>query len=135
MKTLVTTRRGFSLIEVMVAMTMLSIILLSLAKLSTAVGKRGRTGGLVATRNAALQLEANKIGALPFATLATWASGTQTDTLNTFIYKRRLTLTKPTTTRYSVTVVIVPAADTTKKDSLMFDRTQPPSGSPLCVGC
>lgn len=128
-------RRGFSLIEVMVAMTMLSIILLSLAKLSIGVGQRGRTNSLVAKRNAVLQLEANKLGALPFAALANWASGTDTATVNGFFYKRRLTIAKPSATRYTIKLVILPGVDTTKKDSLSFDRTQAPAGSPLCVGC
>lgn len=128
-------RRGFSLIEVMVAMTVLSIVLLSLAKVSVAVTQRGRTSALVAKRNAAMQLEANKLGGLPFSKLASWASGTDTATIDGFTYKRRLTISKPGVTRYSIKIVILPGSDTTKKDSLSFDRTQPPSGTPLCVGC
>jgi len=128
-------RRGFSLIEVMVAMTILSIVLLSLAKVSVAVTQRGRTSALVAKRNAAMQLEANKLGGLPFAKLASWVSGTDTATVDGFSYKRRLTISKPGVTRYTIKIVILPAIDTTKKDSLSFDRTQPPSGTPLCVGC
>ena len=129
-------RRGFSLIEVMVAMTMLSIILLSLAKLSTAVGKSGRTNGIVAKRSAALQREANKFDALPFDTLANFASGTTNDsTLATFPYKRRLTMTKQSSTRYTIKIVVLPSSDTTKKDSVTFERTRPAAGSPLCVGC
>lgn len=129
-------RRGFSLVEVMVAMTMLSIILLSLAKLSTVAGVRGRTNGLVAKRSAALQLEANKFDAIPFDSLGSVTSGTTTDsTLKTFAYKRRLTITKPLATRYSIKIVILPLSDTTRKDSLSFERTRPPSGTPLCVGC
>jgi prepilin-type N-terminal cleavage/methylation domain-containing protein len=130
-----TGRRGFSLIEVMVAMTILSIVLLSLAKVSVAVTQRGRTNTLIAKRNAAMQLEGNKLGGLPFSKLSSWASGTDTATANGFTYKRRLTISKPTATRYSIKIVILPVSDTTKKDSLSFDRTQPPSGTPLCVGC
>lgn len=129
-------RRGFSLIEVMVAMTMLSIILLSLAKLSTVAGVRGRTNGLVAKRNAVMQLEANRLDAVPFDSLANLTSATTTDTsLKLFNYKRRLTISKPATTRYSIKIVVLPMSDTTKKDSLTFERTRPPSGTPLCVGC
>jgi hypothetical protein len=117
-------------------MTMLSIVLLSLAKLSTGVGKSGRTNGLIAKRSAVLQLEANKFDALPFDTLANFSTGTTTDsTLKPFVYKRRLTITKPAATRYTIKIVVLPTSDTTKKDSITFERTRPPAGSPLCVGC
>lgn len=128
-------RRGFSLIEIVVAMTLLSIVLMSLAKLSTNVGVLGRTNAIAAKRNAALQLEANKLGATPYADLGTWSTGSKTDTLNGFVYTRRLTITAASGSRSTVTIVVVPKTDTTKKDSVVFDRSLPSTGSPLCVGC
>lgn len=128
-------RRGFSLIEIMVAMTMLSIVLLSLAKLATVVGVRGRANAVAAKRNAVLQLETNKLDAIPFASLGTFPTGSQADSLNGFAYTRRLSITKVNSQRYTVTIVVLPAADTTHKDSVTFDRTLPPANSPLCVGC
>ncbi len=129
-------RRGFSLIEILVAMTMLSIVLVSLARLATVVAVRGRTNALAAKRNAALQLEANKIGAMTYASLATWPTAAKIDTVNTFVYTRRLTLTKAASgSRYTVKIVVLPVTDTTTKDSVVFDRTLPATGSPLCVGC
>jgi prepilin-type N-terminal cleavage/methylation domain-containing protein len=62
--------RGFSLVEVMVAMTLLSIILVVLAKFATIIAVRGRGNDLAAKRTSALRLEANKFGAAPFSTLA-----------------------------------------------------------------
>jgi len=128
-------RRGFSLIEVMVAMTILSIVLLDLAKVTTALALRGRTADLVAKRVAALQLEANKMGAVPYASLAGWSTTDQTITRGNFTYTRKLTITAASTTRYSIKIVVIPSADPTKKDSVMLDRALPPSSSPLCVGC
>jgi prepilin-type N-terminal cleavage/methylation domain-containing protein len=130
-----TTRKGFSLIEVMVAMTLLSIVMMSLAKIGVSVATRGRTNELVAKRNAALQLEANKIGTVPYDSLATWPTTTKSFTLGDFTYSRRLTITSTSSTRYTIKVVVVPATNTKRVDSVMFDRTRPPSGSPLCVGC
>ena len=129
-----TPRKGFSLIEVMAAMTILSIVLLSLAKISIAVGARARSNDIVAKRTAALQLEANKLGALRFTSLATWPTATQTISLGSFQYRRRLTITAAGPSRYIMKVVVIPMADPTKRDSIMLDRTNPPSTSPLCTG-
>src|SRR5262249_39665385 len=87
-------RKGFSLIEIMVAMTILSIVLMSLAKISTQLGIRARGNDIIAKRNAVLQLEANKLGAVPYATLATWSTSTQTLWAGPFQYTRRLGITQ-----------------------------------------
>jgi len=129
-----TPRKGFSLIEVLVAMTMLSVILLSIAKISIAIGVRARTNDVVAKRAAALQLEANKLGAVPFASLATWSTAAQTFNKGNFQYSRRLTITAAGASRYQIKIVVIPSADSARKDSIMFDRTLSP-GSPLCKGC
>src|SRR3954451_3991663 len=130
-----THRKGFSLIEVMVAMTILSIVMMSLAKIGVSVAVKGRTNDLVAKRNAALQLEANKLGTVPFANLGTWSTTTRTFTNGGFTYTRRTTIGAMTATRYAIKVVVTPAIDPSKKDSVMFDRTKPSAGSPLCSGC
>jgi len=128
-------RRGFSLIEVMVALTLMSVVLVSVAKIGTAVATRGRQNDVLAKRNAVLQLEANKFGAVPFASLATWRTADTVINQGGFSYTRKLTLTKVTSQRYTVKVIIVPTIDASKKDSVVFDRTQSSSGTVLCVGC
>ena len=132
-------RNGFSLVEIVVAMTLLSIVLLSLAKLSTVVGVRGRANAVVLKRNAALQVEVNKLGAIPYGNLAGWSTTLAkdtVDTLNGFVYKRRVKVTAATSgARSTVKILVMPMSDTTKKDSVVFDRSQPASGTPLCVGC
>ena len=52
-------RRGFSLTEVIMAMTLLSVVLLSLAKMSYVLSQRSRGNDQLAKRNAVLQQEAN----------------------------------------------------------------------------
>jgi len=128
-------RKGFSLIEVMVAMTVLSIVMMSLAKIGVAVAVKGRTNDLVAKRNAALQLEANKLGTVPFANLGTWSTTTRAFTLGGFTYTRRTTISSMNMYRYAVKVVVIPTLDPTKKDSVMFERTKPPVTSVLCTTC
>src|SRR5439155_548492 len=55
-----TMRRGFSLIEVMVSLTLLAIVVMSLARVSTVISIRARSTDVVAKRMAVLQMEANK---------------------------------------------------------------------------
>lgn len=128
-------RKGFSLIETMVAMTIFSVVMLGMAQMSAAVAVKGRTNDIVAKRNAVLQLEANKFGAAPFSSLGTWSTQNRTFTHGTFSYTRRLTITATNMRRYTIKVVIVPTLDATKKDSVIIERTQPPANSPLCTGC
>lgn len=127
-------RAGFSLIEVVIAMTILAIVLMSLAKLSTVVAVRGRGNDLVAMRTAALERESNKFGAIRFDSLATFPTTAKTFTFGNFAYTRNLTLTKVSTTRYTVKIVIIPTNNTAATDSIIFDRTKPAS-SALCTGC
>jgi prepilin-type N-terminal cleavage/methylation domain-containing protein len=130
----VNARRGFTLIEIMVAMTMLSIILLSLARTAAVLSARAKSNGIRANVSAVLQREGNKFGAMTYTTLSTFSTANVTGTVGSFSYTRRLTITVNNTKRISVKVVIVPASDTTKKDSLMFDRIRTTS-SPLCTTC
>ena len=128
-------REGFSLIETMVAMTMFAVIMLGMAKMSAAVAVRGRTNDVVAKRIAVLQLEENKMGAVPFASLKMWPTTDRTFTHGTFSYTRKMTIIATGMNRYTVKVVIVPTVDPSKKDSVIIERSLAPAGSPLCVGC
>lgn len=134
MRSLKRIRHGFSLIEVMVAMTIFSLVMVSFGKAIAGLALRGRNGDLAAKRNASLQLEANKFGAVPFSLLAAWPTANKTITRGTFTYTRQLTITQVSTTQYSIKIVVTPSLDATKKDSVMLDRTKPPS-SALCANC
>jgi prepilin-type N-terminal cleavage/methylation domain-containing protein len=126
-------RQGFSLVEVMVAMTMLAIVMMSLARMSVTVATIGRTNDLVAKRNAVLQMEANKIGAIPFGDLATWNTATKTFTQGNFSYSRRVTITAASSARDSIKIVVIPTLNASKKDSVIIIRSKPVS-SVLCTG-
>lgn len=129
-------RQGFSLVEVMVAMTMLAIVMMSLAKMSVTVATMGRLNDVVAKRNAVLQMEANKLGAVPFDSLANFSTTTKTFTQGTFSYQRRLVITVASTNRDSIKIVVTPTAYTSKKDSVFIIRSKPATTNVLCTsGC
>ena len=131
------TRRGFTLVEVMVAMVLLAVVVVSVARGASSLALAGHTNDLKAKRTASLLAEVNKMGTVPFSLLSAWSTHDTTFTKGDFGYTRKLTITSQnaSNTRYQIKVVIVPSSDATKKDSVIFDRTQPPTTSPLCVGC
>src|ERR1043165_9395881 len=124
-------RRGFSLTEVMMAMTLLSIVLLSLARMTMVVSLRGRNNDLIAKRNAVLTQEANKFGAMRWDTLAKMSTS-KTMKAGDFSYTRTISITDASN-RKTIKIVVTPTLDATKKDSVFVHRSKPP-GSPLCVG-
>ena len=128
-----TLRRGFSLTEVMMAMTLLSIVLLSMARMSMVVSARGRANDILAKRNAVLIQQSNKFGAMPYDSLGTFSTSTKTLKSGDFSFSRRLSITTSGVNR-TVKILIVPTLDTTKRDSVLVYRSKP-AGSPLCVGC
>lgn len=127
-------RPGFSLIEIVVSMTILAIVLLALSGLAASAAERATNNDLTLKRDAALQLEASKLGAMPFSSLATMSTADATFTNDGFSYTRELTRTAGTN-RYTITITIVPTQDPGNTASITFDRSDPPSGTPLCVGC
>src|SRR4051812_39706901 len=89
-------RRGFSLIEIVVAMGFLTIVLMSLTKIGFMLGKRSRDNSLVAKRTFALSKGANNFGAMPYAPLTAFSTpGTTVSDGGgpAFIYTRTLTIT------------------------------------------
>jgi prepilin-type N-terminal cleavage/methylation domain-containing protein len=126
-------RRGFSLVEIMMAMTMLCIVLLSLGKVTYLLSKRGRDNGIIAKRTFAIIKEANKFGAMPYATLTAFSTANKTVTDGGFTYTRRLSITT-SGSQTTVKIAIVPALDATRVDSVFVYRTKPAT-SPLCTTC
>lgn len=130
-------RGGFSLTEVLVAMTLLSIILMGLARVTFQMAAASRRNDTVAKRNAVLVQEANKFNAIPFSTLLAYNNTSRVFTFGDFKFTRRVTVTSTTassTTRYTVKIVITPFLEPTKVDSVFVFRVNPP-GSPLCTTC
>lgn len=128
-------RAGFSLVEILVAVTLLGVVMMSLGRLSVAIAQRSRMNELVAERSFALQQQANKFQAMPFDSIATFPLTAKSFTSGDFGYGRVLRRTQLATDRYQFMIVIVPTADPTRRDSLILTRTRPPSSSVLCVGC
>ena len=128
-------RSGFTLVEVIVTVVLLGIVLSSLARMSTVISVTARKNDLVARRLAVVQLEANKLGGMPFDSVVTFSTTTKTFVWGGFSYTRKLRITNPGTNRYDVTIVITPTNTIVKADSITIERTKPPASSVLCTTC
>jgi prepilin-type N-terminal cleavage/methylation domain-containing protein len=136
------TRTGLSLIEVLVAIIILSVTMTFVGRISAAMTRYNTTNDVVAKRTFAMQQQANIIGAMPFANLTTTAlPASKNFTLGDFNYIRRVSLTTTGTPSIGqttlLTITIVPqtgiASDTLKKDSLTMLRSAPTCGTALGV--
>lgn len=128
-------RAGFSLVEVIIALTMTAVAMMLLARLSFLVSQHGRTNALVSKRNAALAQEAGRFGVMTFTQIAAQSSGNTLMLVGDFTYTRKLTITASSANRYTIKIVVAPQASEFRPDSVTFNRTRPASGAPLCTTC
>jgi prepilin-type N-terminal cleavage/methylation domain-containing protein len=128
-------RGGFTLIEVIMAMTIIATAMIMLATLATSTGRRGYQNGMITKRNYALAQQVARIQVMPFDLVAQLTSGTTQLLVGDFAFNRRLAVTPLSTSRYSIKVVIQPIAGEFRPDSMTIDRTRPTAGSPLCTTC
>jgi prepilin-type N-terminal cleavage/methylation domain-containing protein len=133
-------KKGFSLIEVLVALTLLSIIFMGLARVSFQMAASARNNSTIAKRTAVIIQEANKFNAMSFSSLLAFNNTSVDLTYGDVKFQRRMTVTaqQSMSTRYLVKIVITPYIGTTLttslKDSTWVYRSNPP-GSPLCTSC
>jgi prepilin-type N-terminal cleavage/methylation domain-containing protein len=128
-------RRGFSLVELIVAMTLFGIVMVMLGSLSLTVARRARTNDLTIKRNLALAQQAGRIDAMPFKDVATVTSGTTLMLVGDFTFNRTFTVTQPAADRYTIKIVVRPVANEFRADSVTIDKSRPASGMPLCTIC
>jgi hypothetical protein len=126
-------RAGISLIEIIVAMTLLAVAMGALGLLSTLTASRGRALELGSVRTFALIQQANRFAVLPYDSIPSYAPRTDTVIAGRFKYVRRVTYTQGTTgSEYkTVKVLLLPLADTTRRDSMVFLRAKTYAKSPL----
>ena len=125
-------REGFSLVEIVVAMLLLSITLLALAGLMTQVAAQGRATEVTAQRNAALVQSINYYTALSYTALDPALGGCEMVDSGMMPYERCVEITQAGTTR-TVKIVITPTNQAFRPDSALFERTALPV-NPFNIG-
>ena len=128
-------RKGFVLVEVIVAMVLLAVAISSLAGLVWSVSKSGiRTTG-DAYKNGVLMHEVNRLVGLPYDSVR---AGTRTYSVTTLPYKHTRVVTVVETVPNvikRVRIVITPVNAKYKPDSISLTRTKARTSRVLCVTC
>lgn len=127
-------RKGFALIEVIVAMALLAIAVSSLAGLMYSVSTSSKAVTGAAYRNGVLMHEVNRLIALPYDSLAV-GSYTFSVSSGPYPHSRVVTVAEPADRLKTVKVVVTPVNPNYKPDSLKFTRTNAKTSKVLCTTC
>ena len=128
-------RKGFVLVEVIVAMMILAIAVSSLAALMYSVSQSGMVATGNAYRNAVLMHEVNRLEGIPYDSIAVGSSSVSVSTLP-YPHTRVITVGEPVANVVkTVTVVITPVNVRLKPDTVNFIRTRARTSRVLCTSC
>jgi prepilin-type N-terminal cleavage/methylation domain-containing protein len=115
--------RGFTLVEVLVSMTVLSLGLALLGALLIRSARQATAASSVVYENAALTKEIGRLGAMPFAALAAGTTCT-TVTAHPMPHQICTTITATNPKRKTIKVKVTPSGNPLlKADSTMFERS------------
>lgn len=123
-------RDGFTLVEVIVAMTLLAGILLSLAAMTFSTAQRALDIQATNSRQSVMLQEVNRLNALPWASLA-GAAGDSVMSSGHEEFNRRVTVATAGRTA-TVQVILTSTRGGTFADTVTFTRSDPPTSNPLC---
>jgi len=128
-------RKGFSVVEVIVAMVLLAIAVSSLAALTYSVSQSAMTATANAYRNGVLMQEVNRLEMSPYDSVPT--GSTQIDVLTgPYQYRKLINIAEPTPNLVkTVQIIIVPKNIKFKPDTAAFIRTKARTSHVLCTDC
>ncbi|HEY4734938.1 MAG TPA: hypothetical protein VIH53_10380 [Gemmatimonadaceae bacterium] len=128
-------RKGFVIVEVIVAMVILAVAISSLAALVLSVSKSGIKTTGDAYRNGILMQEVNRLEGIPYDSVRTGTS-TVVVSSGTYAHTRVVTVTEPTVNVLkTIKIVITPSNPRYKPDSASFIRTKARTSKVLCTDC
>jgi prepilin-type N-terminal cleavage/methylation domain-containing protein len=128
-------KKGFVLVEVIVAMVLLAVAVSSLAAMMYSVSQSGIKTTGNAYRNGVLMQEVNRLEGIPYdsvtvGTVSTSVSG------GAYPHSRVITVTEPVANVLkSVRVVITPVNPRYKPDTVSFTRSKARTSKALCTTC
>jgi prepilin-type N-terminal cleavage/methylation domain-containing protein len=118
------TERGFSLVEIVVAMMLLSFFLVGLAKVNFTLARRFYTLSAGGARDGIVAQNLNQFAAIPFDSLKAKA-GTTTVNKPPLPYTRKITVDSLSAKMRRVTIVITPISTVFKPDTVVLQRSKP----------
>lgn len=128
-------RKGFVLVEVIVAMVLLAVAVSSLAALVYSVSNSGiRTSG-DAYKNGILMQEVNRLEGIPYDSIPVGSSSVTVST-GQYAHTRIVSVSEPQANVIkSIKIVIKPANPQFRADSVDFIRTKARTSRVLCTDC
>jgi prepilin-type N-terminal cleavage/methylation domain-containing protein len=124
---------GVSLIEVVVALTILSVVLLALSGIMWQMGRHTRVSGLVGSRSAALESSASLAQSVRWDSLPA-LPGCATDSSGALVFTRCFEVQTLGPSLRQIRVIVTPTVATVMKaETLMVQRTRPSALSPLNI--
>jgi prepilin-type N-terminal cleavage/methylation domain-containing protein len=123
-------RGGFTLVEVMVSMTLLSVASLALGTLLFRAAREANATSAASYRTATLSGEAGRVGALPFDLLAAGTSCV-TVTAGQFPHSKCTTVSNVSAKVKQIVIVVAPSSHTLRPDTTVITRTISGNGNPL----
>jgi prepilin-type N-terminal cleavage/methylation domain-containing protein len=129
-------RKGFVIVEVIVAMVLLAIAVTSLAALLYSVSQSGMLATGNAYRNGVLMNEVNRLEGIPYDSIAVGTTSFSVS-IAPYPHTRVITVAEPVANMIkTVNVIITPTNLKYKPDTVSFTRTKARTSKALCtVGC
>jgi hypothetical protein len=128
-------RKGFVIVEVIVAMVILAVAVSSLAALVLSVSKSGIKTTGDAYRNGVMIQELNRLEGIPYDSVRTGTS-TVSVTGGNYPHTRVITVTEPTLNVIkSIKIIVTPVNPRYKPDTATFIRTKARTSHVLCTDC
>ena len=123
-------RRGMTLIEVTVALTVFAIVTATVATFTGHVAKGSRLNGIATVRTGALAGQLNRLEVLPYDTLPSRAGCTS---ISTGLLPRTecIAVEDVVVGRRRVTFILRPNNSALRPDTVIFERTKPRAYHPL----
>jgi len=123
-------RRGFSLIEIMIALTILAGTLAGFATLTFRYIQSTENASATIARGAIVAQQIQRLTVLPFDSLDS-RIGCTTVTTGPLPHRRCIAIAAVSFTHKTVTLIITPTRTGIKPDTTIFDRTRPPTYNPV----
>lgn len=124
--------RGVSLVEVVIALTLLSVALLALTGIMWEMGRHTRRASLVGARGAAVASAASLAESVRWDSLDALV-GCVVDTSAQLVYTRCFEVGPAAGSSRQVRAIVVPTGGTVLPETLTVTRTRPRSTSPLWI--
>jgi prepilin-type N-terminal cleavage/methylation domain-containing protein len=128
-------RKGFVLVEIIVAMVLLAVAVTSLAAMMYSVSQSGMKATGNAYRNAVLMHEVNRLEGIPYDSIPVGSSSISVTTAP-YKHTRVITVAEPIVNQVkTIKVVITPTDTKLKPDTVSFTRTLARTSRVLCTDC